>query len=678
MDIRTKTLAALGISFVLLYCILAGVLFFQYPEDLRQLEHQQVQDDVRSALNAIENEQDDLSATLHDWAYWNDTYQFASDHNNEYIAQNLDASTLSGLGLNLFVITDLSGNIVYSTMADTVNGQAEPPKPDIGVALPPSHNFFSHTNLTSTNSAILLLGKSPMIIVSTPILTNDRKGPAQGVLVMGRYLDQQTLKKIAKVTGHQLLVYPAEEGSEYGHLDIPAGSAILSVPRSDTIITGYTVIRDINGRTIMVVLDLPRDLYRQGLSTIQRDLVLFTGIIFITALVVIFVIDRAVLERLAALTRKVSRLRNEPNLLLKPELTGNDEIALLEKEIISSHSDLVFSERNLRTFIDAVTDPAAMLKVDGSIILGNTALACSLGKEISDLNGTYLSTYLKHDELKLYTVFFNQAVLEKKIVHFEFEFNGKTYLVSFYPSFGQTGETEQVAALTLDITDRKRVEDALRSVTKKINLLNTVIFNDIQNKVFAQLGYIDLAKRSAHDPATLAFLEKQRSAALEIQDSLDFTRQYQTMGVDPPKWQNVNEVILYAFSHLDIGQVKKDLDLDGLEIYADPLLERVFFNLIENSLRHGYTTRTIKAWYREIQGSLVLTIEDDGIGIDPMFKEKIFTKGSGAGGSVGLFLSREILSITRISIVETSGPGKGARFEITVPAGAYRIVPPGT
>jgi hypothetical protein len=42
---------------------------------------------------------------------------------------------------------------------------------------------------------------------------------------------------------------------------------------------------------------------------------------------------------------------------------------------------------------------------------------------------------------------------------------------------------------------------------------------------------------------------------------------------------------------------------------------------------------------------------------------------------MGLFLAREILAITGIAICETGEPGAGARFEMTVPAGAYRITP---
>jgi signal transduction histidine kinase len=69
----------------------------------------------------------------------------------------------------------------------------------------------------------------------------------------------------------------------------------------------------------------------------------------------------------------------------------------------------------------------------------------------------------------------------------------------------------------------------------------------------------------------------------------------------------------------------------------------------------------------------VLYVEDDGSGIPASDKERIFQRGFGKHTGLGLFLVREILGITGITIRETGEPGKGAQFEITVPAGDCRF-----
>ena len=69
----------------------------------------------------------------------------------------------------------------------------------------------------------------------------------------------------------------------------------------------------------------------------------------------------------------------------------------------------------------------------------------------------------------------------------------------------------------------------------------------------------------------------------------------------------------------------------------------------------------------------MLVCEDAGTGIAADDKKRLFTQGFGKHTGLGLFLTREILSITGITITEKGEPGKGARFEITVLQGAYRF-----
>jgi signal transduction histidine kinase len=70
---------------------------------------------------------------------------------------------------------------------------------------------------------------------------------------------------------------------------------------------------------------------------------------------------------------------------------------------------------------------------------------------------------------------------------------------------------------------------------------------------------------------------------------------------------------------------------------------------------------------------MVIVLEDNGVGIPPGEKERIFGRGTGRNTGYGLFISREILSITGLTIRETGTFGAGARFEIRVPEGAFRL-----
>lgn len=231
-----------------------------------------------------------------------------------------------------------------------------------------------------------------------------------------------------------------------------------------------------------------------------------------------------------------------------------------------------------------------------------------------------------------------------------------------------------------DITERKMNEEAIRQANIKLNLLNSITRHDVVNQLTALVGYLDLSADAARDTRLLELVEKEREIAGMIRTLIQFTRDYQEIGVRSPVWQNVGLAIRNAGRHFHGVPVRIDDSLDSFAIYADPLLEKVFFNLIDNALRHGETIQNI--WFSpgEDERGLVITCEDDGTGIPHENKNRIFDKEFGENTGYGLFLTREILGITDLFIQETGEPGRGARFEILAPRGRYRrdrTEPPG-
>jgi len=225
----------------------------------------------------------------------------------------------------------------------------------------------------------------------------------------------------------------------------------------------------------------------------------------------------------------------------------------------------------------------------------------------------------------------------------------------------------------IDITERKRIEMALQLARHKLTLLNAVTFKDIQTAVFSLTAYLELMKTVVEDEKGRSYLEKQVSANQKILDSLNFAKNYQDMGIQNPRWQDVNQVFLFAISHLDFLHIRHTCRVEGLQIYTDPLLEKVLFHLMQNVLTHGVHATEVTMWYKEKQDGLILIIEDNGVGIPAEEKHMIFDRGHGKSTGLGLFLVREVLSITGITIKETGEPGKGARFELAVPTGNYRF-----
>jgi len=238
------------------------------------------------------------------------------------------------------------------------------------------------------------------------------------------------------------------------------------------------------------------------------------------------------------------------------------------------------------------------------------------------------------------------------------------------------GRPYAIQGALYDITEQKQGEEAIQLANKKLTLLSGVTRHDILNKISALLLYQELMMNMISDSVLVSYVRKQIDTARLIQDQIAITKDYENIGVKSPQWQDVRQVVRKAMSGLDTGEISIDCDTDGLEILADPMLERVFYNLFDNSLRHGKTTTRITVWFFEQSEGLTLRIRDDGAGIPVDKKERIFEKGYGENTGLGLFLVREILSITGISIAETGEPGTGAQFDFLVPHDKYRI--PGT
>lgn len=448
---------------------------------------------------------------------------------------------------------------------------------------------------------------------------------------------------------------------------------LVLVADNESWVTGYSMVRDIAGREMIIGVSKERELYRIGFANISTYLVLLALWAVMTGIIVVIVMDRTVLQRMDKLTdhvRSLGKIREE---VVAPVLSGNDELAELEKTIIASRADLMMSERQLWSFVSAMPGPAGLFSPEGKILLANPALAEYLHRLPGEVIGKDIQSLIAADDVEKANRFVNDAIRKKEVVHFEHEWEGKTLLLSYYPVIDNRGEVVQLGLLTFDISDRKRLENALQKVTKKIALLNTVIFSDIQNKVFVQIGYLELARNMAGDPRMKNYLEKEEGIVREIQSSLRFAKQYNDMGMSPPRWQNVMDVMLFAVSHLDLGTLTRDFHLEGLDIYADSLLERVFVTMVENTLLHAKGATVIRAGFTIAGENAVIFVEDNGPGIPGDKKEEIFKKGIGTGGSSSLFLSREILSITGITIRENGVPGRGARFEITVPKGSFRV-----
>lgn len=216
-----------------------------------------------------------------------------------------------------------------------------------------------------------------------------------------------------------------------------------------------------------------------------------------------------------------------------------------------------------------------------------------------------------------------------------------------------------------DFTQRKRLEDTLKeknaelekishnlfSTNKKLHLLSSITRHDILNNIQVVMLVTDDGSPDA-DP------NEQRKRMLiddsikNIRSLIEFTAEYESIGQSKPTWQKLQDLCSDRLLASLSSGIELILPNNTIEIFADPLLHKVFYNLFENSIRHGGEIHRITISYEQRDPDLVVIYEDDGVGIPLDEKEKIFSRGHGKNTGLGLFFIREILDTSGMSIHE--------------------------
>lgn len=251
----------------------------------------------------------------------------------------------------------------------------------------------------------------------------------------------------------------------------------------------------------------------------------------------------------------------------------------------------------------------------------------------------------------------------------------KVPVIMYITPIVRENEYAGIRGIIVDISDQKRLEMALATTNQKLNMMNNLTRHDVLNNITGLLGLVDMLGEMSSDSNAQVLIAEIHELIITIKDQIVFTRDYQSVGVKAPQWQSLCQGIKYAASTIGLDTVLLKMPETDAEIFADPFFGRVFYNLIDNSFRHGGSVRNISIDTEVVpEGGLLIRYCDDGIGVNPDEKKLIFEQGYGKNTGFGLFIIREILGITGLTIQETGIFRRGVRFEILVPKGAWRPI----
>ena len=137
-------------------------------------------------------------------------------------------------------------------------------------------------------------------------------------------------------------------------------------------------------------------------------------------------------------------------------------------------------------------------------------------------------------------------------------------------------------------TELSQAQAAYQQANRKLNLLSSITRHDINNQLLALDGFLEILHREVPDPAYKKYFNRIEESSRRISGMIQFTKEYEQIGVNAPVWQNCRTIVETAAKYAPLGHVilKNELPA-GAEMFADPLIVRVWYNLMDNAVRYG-------------------------------------------------------------------------------------------
>ncbi|WP_139491420.1 bifunctional diguanylate cyclase/phosphodiesterase [Brevibacillus dissolubilis] len=362
MSLRKKTLFSIGITTLGLLLILYFSSRFILLSSYENLEAQGVNESVKRVLNSLEDDLRKLQSLNTNYSAWDDTYAFMkTTHSPDdvlshpYIMSNYGASTFTLNNINLIMLIDASGKVVFSKAYDLREYEEAPVPDDIYQHIRSNKTFLlTHASSVGHKTGLLSLKQGTMLISSLPIVTGDLRGPIRGTVLMGRYLTQDVIKNLSDKTRIHVKLTPFTSVDLPKNLELNAmtsikDSPIWIAPKNGETVTGSAILNDIYGKpTLKLTIDRPRLIYQRGQDSLIYLLAVLVAASLIFGVIVIFILEKSLLSRLTLLMRGVTQIRQNRDFSARIPVTGTDEISQLERKFNSMMDALEESQEKIK------------------------------------------------------------------------------------------------------------------------------------------------------------------------------------------------------------------------------------------------------------------------------------------------------------------------------------------
>ena len=334
-----------------------------------------------------------------------------------------------------------------------------------------------------------------------------------------------------------------------------------------------------------------------------------------------------------------------------------------------------------------------MIDEDNKTTFVNSKMAEILGYTTQEMIGKDIFFFMS-DKVKVKAVEFMKIQKEKYFNHFIFKFISKSgsvvwTTISANPLYNEDNKYIGAMAMVMDITERKRNEEQLEiqntELIKAHLELDRFVYSvshDLRSPLTSVLGLISFIEEETKEQDTREHAQMIRNSVNRldefIKNILSYSRNNRVnLNIEPIA---IDETILSIVNGLKNSQQAKEIDFvfefaEAQPFFSDQLrLNTILENLISNAIKHHkkeevYRFIKINTFFKDEK--LHITIEDNGVGIDEEYHNKIFdmfyrVSSDTDGTGIGLYIVKDSIKNIQGSIELQSQKGVGTIFTIII------------
>lgn len=634
MNLRLKILLSLiGVLVLYVFSDAAIQQFVVFPRFL-ELEQREAARNLQRCHQAIQRDLEHLDYFVHDWSARDDLHAYVTDRNDAFPAEHFKESTYTDSNLNLLAVLDIDDKVVYQGIRDS-----QSKAPLILPRFPQDRWEVTHPLLQHDKSfqplaeqsmrGLMMTERGPMAVVSRPILRSGNLPPANGTLVMGRFLDQRAIDAISEQTAASFSMTPVSQITKTQQAGFPESLRNFLVHGGkqrplafhaidDDRLKVQSGLTDISGQPILLTAaTIDRNVSQQGQAAMRYAIGSLLLSAFVVLTILLLLLQRIVITPLIQLSDHASAIGETGDLSVRANLQRSDEFGNLARHFDAMVDNLSDSQNRLIELSRkaGMSDMAAgVLHNVGNVITNANVLSSAMASQLG--------------ESKL-------VGMKKSADMLRAHANELDRFLSSDP------RGKQLPLYICQVTDHlEREQDDMRH---HLQALDT------------NLQHVSQILEAQQQLATGAAVLQ----SVNVEQLLDDAIGMQQASLDR-----------YGISVRRIGQVLPTIRIDRGKVI------QVLVNLLGNAKD---AVREQSPHRREIQvvvsvpqeGSVTIDVRDRGCGIEAANLEKIFaggftTKSDGHGQGLH-FCALAVTEMKGALSVKSEGPDRGATFSLTLP-----------